>query len=303
MVQPVGQAKGTVLTNKKIILVTGATSGLGIEEAKAFLKEGHTVVIHGRNRKKALKVQEELIEETGNHNVDVLVANLESMAEVTRLAEEFQAKYDHLDVLVNNAGNQYGGRWQGTDEGLEKTMAVNLFAPTLLSLLLVDSLKKSKHGRIVTMSSASHAQGGKPFIDDVELKNHYSYTRAYGLSKLYVIWAMRSLVKQLQSQGIDTIDINYAHPGMAKSSLGEAKERPWILRPIFGLAYLIGSSTEAGAQPIVKAAIDPRFQGQSNLYFGPKGLEKVSEKYYTPENEKAVWNYCMKVLSPYLKQN
>lgn len=285
---------------KKIILVTGATNGLGREEAKAFLTQGHTVIIHGRNRDKALKVQRELSAETGNSDVDVLVADLESLASVKRMAEEFQAKYDRLDVLVNNAGNQYGSTWAGTAEGHEKTMTVNLFAPVLLSFLLIDSLKKSRHGRIVTVSSASHAQGGQPYLDDIELKDHYSYTRAYGLSKLYVIWAMRALRKNLREQGVDTIDVNMTHPGMAKSSLGEANQRPWYLRPIFALAFLFASSTEKGAQPTIYAATSPEIEGVSDRYYGPKGEEKVSERYYTPENEKAVWDYCLKVLDPYL---
>lgn len=127
--------------DKKIILVTGATSGLGREEAKAFLKQGHTVVIHGRNRDKLHTVKNELTTETGSSDTDTLVADLESLAQIKQLAEDFSKKYPRLDVLVNNAGNQYGGAWQATAEGHEKTMTVNLFAPVLLSLLLVESLQ------------------------------------------------------------------------------------------------------------------------------------------------------------------
>lgn len=144
-------------------------------------------MIHGRSGDKTGAVQRELIAETGNADVDVLIADLESLAAVRKMADEFRTKYDHLDVLVNNAGTQYGESWQGTVEGHEKTMTVNLFAPVLLSLLLIDSLKKSRHGRIVTVSSASHAQGGRPYLDDIELRDHYSFTKVYGLSKLYVI--------------------------------------------------------------------------------------------------------------------
>lgn len=285
----------------KIILVTGATSGIGREEAKAFLTQGHTVVIHGRNPAKAEKVKRELVSETGNHDVDVLIADLESLASVKQLATDFRAKYDHLDVLVNNAGNQYGGSWQATDEGHEKTMTVNLLAPVLLSLLLTDSLAKSSHGRIVTVSSASHAQGGKPFLDDIELKNHYSYARVYGLSKLYVIWAMRALHKDLLARGIDTVDVNCSHPGTAKTNLGEADQRPFLMKLLFAVFVpLFATSAEKGAEPTIHAATDPQFEGLSNLYLGPKGREKVNEKYYTPENEKAVWDYCLKVLTPYL---
>lgn len=110
---------------------------------------------------------------------------------------------------------------------------------------------------------------------------------------------MRALHKHLTEQGIDTIDVNTSHPGMARSGLGEADQRPWLLRPIFAAAFLFASSTEKGAQPTVYAATAPEVEGQSDLYFGPKGREKVSERFYTPENERAVWDYCLKVLAPY----
>ncbi|GAA1821490.1 SDR family NAD(P)-dependent oxidoreductase [Luedemannella flava] len=291
--------------DSKIILVTGATNGLGREEAKALLAQGHTVILHGRNREKTLTVQKELVAETGNPNTDVLIADLESLAEVKAMAQEFTAKYDRLDVLVNNAGNQYGTRWAGTAEGHEKTMAVNLFAPVLLSLLLIDSLKKSPRARIVTVSSASHAQGGKPFIDDIELKDNYSFRRAYGLSKLYVIWAMRSLRKHLSEQGIETIDVNTTHPGIALTNLGGSEKRPWYMTVIYTvgrpLAPLLMRTAAQGAAPTIYAATSPEVEGLSDRYYGPKGLEQVSERHYTPANEAAVWNYCMKVVDPYLR--
>jgi NAD(P)-dependent dehydrogenase (short-subunit alcohol dehydrogenase family) len=287
--------------SKKIILITGATSGLGIEDARAFLNQGHTVILHGRNAAKAEKVKEQLIRETGNKDVDILIADLESLESVKKMAGEFTAKYDHLDVLVNNAGNQYGGEWVATDEGHEKTMTVNLFAPVLLSLLLTDSLAKSRHGRIVTVSSASHAQGGKPYLDDIELKDHYSYGKAYGLSKLYVIWAMRALRKQLRAQGIDNIDVNCAHPGTAKTNLGEADQRPFLMKLLFAVFVpLFGTSAADGAAPTIYAATAPEVEGLNEMYFGPKGRERVNEKYWTPANEKKVWDYCLKVLEPYL---
>ncbi|MFD7025242.1 SDR family NAD(P)-dependent oxidoreductase [Promicromonospora sukumoe] len=289
--------------DKKIILVTGATSGLGREEAKAFLTEGHTVVLHGRSREKALAVQKELIAETGNSDVDVLIADLESLAAVKKMAEEFTARYDRLDVLVNNAGNQYGNTRMTTAEGHEKTMAVNLFAPVLLSLLLIESLKKSRHGRIVTVSSASHSQGGRPFIDDIELKDHYSFRRSYGLSKLYVIWAMRRLRKHLTEQGIESIDVNCTHPGMALTNLGNNDQRPLAMKVLYTVgapfASLMQSAAE-GAAPTIYAATSPEVEGFSDRYYGPKGLEKVSERHYSAENEEAVWAYCMRVVGPYL---
>ncbi|WP_435226184.1 SDR family NAD(P)-dependent oxidoreductase [Streptomyces sp. Tue6028] len=262
------------MMDKKIILVTGATSGIGREEAKAFLTQGHTVILHGRNRDKALAVRKELTAETGSSDVDVLIADLTSLAAVKAMADEFTAKYERLDVLVNNAGNQFGGTWQATDEGHEKTMTVNLFAPVLLSLLLIDSLAKSRHGRIVTVSSASHAQGGKPYIDDIELKDHYSYTRAYGLSKLYVIWAMRRLSKNLRADGVTTIDVNCTHPGTAKTSLGESDQRPFLMKLLFAVFIpLFATTAEKGAQSTIYAATSPEAAGLSDRS-GPRARRR-----------------------------
>ncbi|MCA1271046.1 SDR family NAD(P)-dependent oxidoreductase [Streptomyces sp. 7G] len=286
--------------DKKIVLVTGATSGIGRETAKALLLQGHTVVLHGRSREKLVTVKDELAAKTGNSDIDVLVADLESLAAVKRVANEFSEKYDRLDVLVNNAGNQYGGTWQATAEGHERTMTVNLFAPVLLSLLLVDRLRKSPHGRIVTVSSASHAQGGRPYLDDIELKDHYSYVRAYGLSKLYVIWAMRSLREHLLKQGIETIDVNCTHPGMARTNLGESDQRPFLMRLVFAAAIPFMSSVEKGAQSTIHAATSQEAEGLSDQYFGPKGQEKVSERHHTPANQQRVWDYCHEVVAPYL---
>ncbi|ORX65341.1 hypothetical protein BCR32DRAFT_286561 [Anaeromyces robustus] len=72
------------------------------------------------------------------------------------MVDEFNSKYDHLDVLVNNAGNQYCGEWEGTEEGHEKTMAVNTFAPFLLTFLLLKPLEKSGDARVVTVTSSAH---------------------------------------------------------------------------------------------------------------------------------------------------
>ncbi len=287
---------------KKIILVTGATSGIGKEAAKVLAKQGHTIIVHGRNKDKTQAVIRELKADTGNHKIDMLLADLESFADIRRMADEFKKKYDHLDVLINNAGNQYGGTREVTSEGHEKTMTVNTFAPFLLTYLLLESLSKSKEGRVVTVSSASHAQGGAPYLDDIELKDHYSYMKVYGVSKLYVIWIMRHFVKYCKQKGIKNITFNCVHPGSAKTNLGSTGNRPLSMKILFTLWRPMMTSVEKGAKPTIFAAMADEMKGKNNQYIGPKGYDKVNEKYYSEKNEEILWNYCMKICAPYLEQ-
>lgn len=284
----------------KIMLITGATSGIGKEAAKVLAKEGHTVIVHGRNKFKTEATVQELKKETGSYKIEMLIADLESFADIKRMADEFKKKYDHLDVLINNAGNQYGGTWEATAEGHEKTMMVNTFAPFFLTYLLLEPLSKSSAGRVVTVSSASHQQGGMPYPDDIELKHHYSYGKAYGTSKLYVIWVMRHFVKYCKEKGIENITFNCVHPGSAKTNLGNTGNRPTSFKVLFFLWQPLMTSVEKGAKPTFFAATANEMKGKNDQYIGPKGYEKVSEKYYSEENEKIVWDYCMKITEPYM---
>jgi len=287
---------------KKVILITGATGGIGKETARALAKQGHTIIIHGRSREKAEAVKSELAAETGNSDIDILLADFLSLAEVARMADEFKERYQHLDVLVNNAGGQFGKVREVTKDGHEKTMTVNVFAPVLLSLLLSEELAKSEEGRIVTVSSASHGHGGKPYLNDIELKDHYTFSKVYGLSKLYIIWAMRRLAGELKSKGINNVIINCTHPGSAKTQLGAGVERPFIWNVIFRLWIVLMKTPAEGAESTIYAAISDEVKGISGKYFGPKGMEKVNETYDSKENETMLWDYCMKVCAPYLAE-
>ncbi len=280
--------------SEKIVLITGATSGLGIETAKVMAKEGYRVIIHGRNIAKANKVTNDILQQVKGAKLDTIICDLESKADIRRMVKEYKCRYDHLDVLINNAGNQYGGVWEGTKEGHEKNFMVNTLAPFLLTLLLLDYLEKSDDGRVITVSSASHAMGGEPLLNDIELKKHFSYIKAYGFSKLYVIWIMRHFVKYCKQKGIKNVTFNVVHPGSVKTNLGNTGNRPLSMKVIFFLWQPLMTTVEKGVKPTIFAATADEMKGVNNKYIGPKGYEKVNEKYYTEEKEQIIWNYCMK---------
>ncbi|HCA30805.1 MAG TPA: ketoreductase, partial [Ruminococcaceae bacterium] len=93
---------------KKIILVTGASSGIGKETVLTLAKQRHTVIMHGRDVQKTKAVYEEIKKATGSKNLDMITADLSLMSEVKKFADKIREKYDHLDVLINNAGGQFG---------------------------------------------------------------------------------------------------------------------------------------------------------------------------------------------------
>lgn len=283
----------------KIILVTGASDGIGKEIATTLAKQGHTIIIHGRNKQKLQAVYNDIKAETGNTNIDMFTADFLSFAEIKRFADTIKQKYDRLDVLVNNAGAQFTDKRETTIDGHEKTMMINVFAPFLLTTLLLDLLKKSPSARVVTVSSASHKMGGKPNLNDIELKNNYTMSRAYGFSKLYVIWVMRHFITETKKAGINNITFNCVHPASTQTNLARESSSSLRFRIIMFLWKPMLISLAKGAKSSIEAAVSPKLEGVTGKYFGPKGEEKVSDKYYSTQNEQIIWDYCLKVTEDY----
>jgi len=291
--------------NKRIILVTGANSGIGYQTALTLAKQGHHVIIHGRNRQKVQGVVAKIREETGNENIDSVIADLSLMSEVKKMTNEIAKNYDHLDTLINNAGSQMGKSRSETVEGHEKTIAVNTFAPLLLSILLSALLAKSPDGRIITVSSASYNQGtSDQYLDDIELKDNYEPGRAYGLSKLYVMWLMWHLNSEFQQKNLD-ITVNCMEPASALTNLGSeaAADRSTMMKILLVLWRPMMRDPAIPGKTNAYLATSADVKGLTDKFFDSKGrIEKENKKYYSQENEQKLWDYCMNVLAPYLNE-
>src|SRR5690554_7532560 len=157
---------------EKIAVITGATSGIGKETAKALAFEGMKLVLPVRNMAKGEALQKELHELTGNGNIALHECDLSSMDSIRAFAGDYNEKYDRLDVLVNNAGVWEMKRSE-TKDGIEKTFGVNHLAPFLLTNLLLGKLKASAPSRIISVSSMAHIMG-KIRFDDLEGKDRKS---------------------------------------------------------------------------------------------------------------------------------
>lgn len=194
----------------KICMVTGANSGIGFAAAKGLAIKGADVVMVCRNRERGEEARREMIRQTGNDRIELLLCDLSSLQSVRELAEAFHSRWDSLDVLVNNAGGLFN-RPQTSVDGYEMTFAVNYLAPFLLTHLLQDKLQASGKARIVNVASVMQAKTLDP--DAAVLpKNPYSSFDAYRTAKLAVIMMTYFMAERVASNGIT---VNALHPGLS----------------------------------------------------------------------------------------
>ncbi len=266
----------------KICLVTGSTAGIGKVTARELAKQGATVVLVSRNRAKGEVIQAEIKRETGNENVDLLVAELSLLQEVRRLAAEFQQKYSQLHILVNNAGGVYNTR-EVTTEGLEATLAVNYLAPFLLTELLVETMKASAPARIINVSSMAHSRNIA--FDNLQGEKHYAAMSNYGQAKLALILFTYELARRLEGTGVT---VNALHPGLVTSDFNRGTKG--IVHFITEIVYfLAGISVEEGAQTTLYLATSPQVEGVTGKYFVNKQERKSARSSYDEGLGQRLW--------------
>lgn len=285
----------------KIILVTGASSGIGKETALKLAQMGNTVIIHGRNPQKTRQVFDEIQQLTGNQNLDMITADLSLMADVVWFANEIKNKYDHLDVLINNAGGQFGTQREETSEGHEKTIAINTYAPFLLTYLLLGLLSQSLSGRVVTVSSASYSQGGQWDLSDFELHDRYSLARSYGTSKLYIYWLMNQFAARAPQWGITNVTFNTVEPGSADTSLGRVSAQKGLTKLIYWLWKPMMWSVERAAATSIYMATSSKVEGVTGKFYGNLKEKRIRTKFRVERDERITWEHCVQELQQYLE--
>jgi len=244
----------------KVCLVTGATSGIGLVTARELARQGARVVLVGRNPARCEAAVAQIRIETGNAEVEALLADLSSQQQVRELARRFCESHPRLDVLVNNAGGMWMRR-ELTADGLEMTFAVNHLAYFLLTHLLLDVLKASAPARIVNVSSEAHRKAVLDF-DDLMGERRYSGWRAYCRSKLANLLFTYELKRRLGGTGVTA---NAVHPGwVATGFAGNNGWRGWVWRLA---ARCFALSPEHGARTIVYLASSPDLASFSGGYF------------------------------------
>ena len=234
-------------------MITGASSGIGRAAAIELAKGGAAVVPVGRDERRTASVARKV-------GTEPLVADLSSLAEVRRVAATLLERHERIDVLVNNAG-LVSGRRTITADGLELTMAVNHFAPFLLTNLLLDRLKPSAAARVVTTASDAH-RGGHIDVTDLNGERRWSAWSAYSSSKLANVLFTRALARRLGGTGVVA---NCLHPGVIRTGL--ARGAPLPIRVGWRLASVFFRSPAKGARTLVYLASAPEVGEVSGGYF------------------------------------
>ena len=262
---------------KKIVLVTGSTDGIGKQTALKLAQLGFKVIVHGRNREKSENAASEIRKLTGNNLIDSIYADLSSQNQIYNMAAHLFKHYDHLDVLINNAG-VYMSRRIITDDNLETTFAVNHMAPFIITNLLVPLLMKSEEARIITVSSMIHA--GSIEFDNLQGEKYFDGAYAYSLSKLCNILFTYKLARNMEKSGITA---NCLHPGVINTKL---------LRAGWGG---MGSPPAKGAETSVFLASSDKVKGLTGKYFVNKKPEKSKPITYSTETQEKLINISEKL--------
>jgi len=237
----------------KVILITGATDGIGKAAATEFAKRGAMLTIVGRNKEKTERVLEDLRAASGNQNIGLLLCDLSRMADVKRAAEEFKATHDRLDILVNNAGATFKAPTMGPD-GFELTFALNHLAYFQLTTSLLDLLRKTPGARVVSTSSSMQARG-KLDLAKTPASLEGSGPNAYATSKLANILFTKELQRRLDGS---TAIANCFEPGMVRTQFGGfGSDQGILLNLVYALAKPFSSTPEQGADSLVWLATSP----------------------------------------------
>jgi len=271
-------------------MVTGATSGIGRETARALARMGATVVIVARSAERGNATVQEIARESPASAVHWMPCDFSSQADIRALAWTFRARFDRLHVLVNNAGAILGER-RLTRDGVEATFATNHLGYFLLTQLLTDLLVASAPARVVNVASEAHRAGRFVWDDLSYERRRYWSLGAYATSKLAnIVWSAE-LSRRLEGRGVTS---NALHPGVVGSEFGRSGS-PMIrltyraLRPFF-------RSVEQGAATSIHLASSSAVQGLTGLYFSGRKPITPSRSARDPEAARELWRVSERLI-------
>jgi NAD(P)-dependent dehydrogenase (short-subunit alcohol dehydrogenase family) len=264
----------------KIVVMTGATSGIGEVAAESLAEMGATILLVARDRARAEATMKRLAAKGGAPH-RFFEADLSRLAEMKRVGAEIAAA-PRIDVLVNNAGAIFSDR-RLTADGLETTFALNHMSYFVLTAALLDKIKAAAPARIVCTASDAH-YGARLDFDDLQIEKNYSAMRAYRRSKLCNILFTRELARRLQGTGVTA---NCLHPGFVATRFGD--QAGGLTGRLFPLAKLFGRRPEKGAETIIYLASSPEVAGVTGAYFMDCRERKPSAAVRNDETARKLW--------------
>jgi len=264
--------------HNQTIVITGGTGGIGKQTALALATLGAQVIITGRSQASGEAALSELKQRSGSQRVDLLLADLATQSGVRALADQFQQKYERLDVLINNAGLAAAQR-RLTVDGVEADFAMNVITPFLLTHLFMDCLQTSPSARVITLTGGNHP--ATIDLENLQAERSFRGLQTYSHAKLIMMAVMYEFAQRVQGTNVT---INVCYPGQASTNMTQSvtpEMLPGFMRIIWPL-FKLATRADRG-QSAAKAA-------RCSVYLASSaGVEGVNGKYFDTQSKMVDW--------------
>ncbi|MHA2364329.1 MAG: SDR family oxidoreductase [Candidatus Hodarchaeales archaeon] len=280
------------MTNQKIVLITGATSGIGQQTAFLLAEQGYELVLASRKKIKNKEVIDQIRTSYGTKSVHYIPLDLANLVSVNKFLETFQEQFSTLNVLINNAGIVLANR-ELTEQGYEKIFTTNYLGPFVLTLGLLDILKNSSLAKIINVTSEEHTSGKIKF-DNLMGEQQFKGWQAYANSKLANVLFTYKLARKMKQS---CVKINCIHPGIVKTNFG--KEIWWIniVNNLFGF-FIRGP--KSAAKTIVNVLDNKNYENTSGVFFDRYKIKKSAPISYNHELQDRLWEKSLELTKEYI---
>ncbi len=268
----------------KIVLITGASSGIGFETARQLGELGAHIIMVCRDPERGEAARAQIITSATGPAPALFVADLSSQAEIRAVAAQIRSQYGRIDVLINNAGSIFGRREMSVD-GIEKTFALNHLASFLLTRLLFDLVRASQDGRVITVASDIHS--GSLDFGNLQGERHYNFMSAYNQSKLENILFTYELARRALPTGVTA---NTLSPGPSRTGFGDNLHGLYSLVPVVmkHIPFLFVAPSRAARTPVYLAS-SPAVAGITGRYFMQNRDLRTRPVSYDTEVARRLW--------------
>ena len=275
----------------KTAVITGGNTGIGKETAVDLAKRGARVIIGCRNLEKGKAALREIQERSGSTDVFLEKLYLASLDSVRTFTDSILKSERRLDILINNAGVM-ACDYQKTEDGFEMQFGTNHLGHFLLTMLLLDLLKKSAPSRVINASSYGHSMGsGKINFDDLHWEKSYSAWPAHYNSKLANVLFTRELSKRLEGTHVT---VNSLHPGAVSTEL--ARHTIYSRAIFFLITWYAFKTPEQGAQTTIYCAVAEEIEGVSGKYLADCAIKETSKGAQDDDAARKLWDLSLKLV-------
>jgi len=283
----------------KVVIVTGANTGIGKETARALAHLKATVILACRDAKRTEPLVLELQKETQNKNIEFIPLDLADLQSVKAFTEKFKSKYRRLDILVNNAGVMAPLQRRTTKDGFELQFGTNHLGHFYLTCLLLDLIKASGPSRIINVASKAQVHG-KMNWEDLMYEKNYSPFATYAQSKLANVIFSKELQRRFDAEKANVKAVS-VHPGAVRTELSRYLQENILLKIVYYVSlpvyYFMVKSAKQGAQTSLYCALEDQDKLKGGEYFADCKVTKVNPDGFREDYGEKLWKVSEELIN------